>query len=80
MNTNLLKKIQIGNPLINLGLMKLYYEHEALQTEEQLIEFYYKLLNACEGSEVATSVAYMMIAYSTGIDSNPLIQLAYATN
>lgn len=80
MNTNVLKKIQIGNPLINLGLMKLYYEYEALQTEEDLIEFYYRLLNATEGSEVATSVAYMMISFSIGMDVNPLIQLAYATD
>ena len=72
---NLMKKIQIGNPLINLGLFKLYDEHEQIKTDEELANFYHKLLNACEGSEVATSMTYAMIAFSTGLNINPLIFL-----
>lgn len=73
MSANVLKKINIGNPLINLGLMKLYEEHERIETDEELASFYHKLLSAMEGLELATGMTYAMIAFSTGVDFNPSI-------
>lgn len=70
MNTNVLKKIEVGNPLYNLGLHKLLDEHDATQTDEELATFYHKLLSATEGSSIATSFTYAMISFSTGINYN----------
>lgn len=70
---NVLKKIHIGNPLINLGLMTLYAEYERIETDEELVKFYHKLLSATEGLQVATGMTYAMIDYSVGKSFNPLI-------
>lgn len=72
---NLLKKIQIGNPLINLGLMNLYDQHELAKTDEELAAFYHHMLDSVEGSKVAESFAYSMISYSTGVNINPIMLL-----
>lgn len=72
---NVLKKIEIGNPLINLGLTSLYEEHELIETDEELVRFYHKVLTITEGLDVATSMTYAMIAFSTGLNINPLIFL-----
>lgn len=61
-----LKKIEVGNPLINLGLLSLYDKHEAAKTDEELASFYHELLSATEGSELATKFAWAMIEFSTG--------------
>lgn len=63
-NTNVLKKIQVGNPLINLGLMGLYDEHQAAKTDEELAAFYHNFLTCAEGSTIAESFAYSMMAFS----------------
>lgn len=70
--TNVLKKIEVGNPLYNLGLYKLLDEHNATSTDEGLAKFYHRLLGCVEGSEVATKMTYAMIAFSTGMDADPL--------
>lgn len=70
MKANVLKKIQVGNPLYNLGLHKLLEEHDATQTDEELASFYHKLLTATEGSSLATRFTYAMISFSTGRDYN----------
>lgn len=63
---NVLKKIEVGNPLINLGLMALYDLHQKVVTDDQLAKFYHLMLDATEGSSLATSFAYAMLSYSTG--------------
>lgn len=77
---NLLKKIQIGNPLINLEMWNLYEEHEAIQTDEQLANFYNKLLDIQEvfhycnrKMPVLEAFTYNMIAFSTGESESSLI-------
>ncbi|MBD0822609.1 hypothetical protein [Aestuariibaculum marinum] len=70
---NVLKKIEVGNPLINLGLFNLYDKHQEAKNDEQLANFYHHLLDSVEGSEIAEQLTFAMIAYSTGIDINPLI-------
>ncbi len=65
-STKVLKKIEVGNPLINLGLLKLYDEHQACRTDEQLSDFYHSLLTCVEGNSLAESFAYGMIAWSVG--------------
>lgn len=62
----LLKKIEVGNPLINLGLMDLYDRYEKINTDEELANFYHKLLSFTEGSTLATKFAWAMIEFSTG--------------
>lgn len=69
---NLLKKIEIGNPLYNLGLHGLLEKHNATNSDEELIDFYHHLLDCIEGSSVAENVAYNMISFSTGMDVNPV--------
>ena len=75
-NTKLLKKIEIGNPLYNLGLFALLEQYNKCQTDEDLINFYHKFLDCIDSgsnySKVAIGVAYAMIAFSTGMDVNPL--------
>jgi len=77
---NLLKKIQIGNPLINLEMLDLYEEHEAITTDEQLAKFYNKLLDIQEVLHLCNrrmpifeACTYNMIAFSTGKSENILI-------
>ncbi|WP_142783394.1 hypothetical protein [Changchengzhania lutea] len=70
--SNLLKKIEVGNPLINLGLFNLYDAHQETKTDEDLANFYHHLLSCVEGSEVAEKITYAMISYSTGMDVNPV--------
>lgn len=75
-NANLLKKIEIGNPLYNLGLFALLEQYEQCKNDEELADFYHKFLNIIEtGSKpslVVRHVAYMMINYSTGKGESPL--------
>ncbi|MGG5486292.1 hypothetical protein [Gaetbulibacter sp. PBL-D1] len=75
--TNVLKKIEVGNPLYNLGLNKLLEEYNSITSDEGLAAFYHKLLSATEGSGLATNLAYAMISFSTNQDVNPLIQYTY---
>ncbi len=75
LNANVLKKIEVGNPLVNLGLWKLYDEHQACRTDEQLAAFYHRLLTCSEGSTLTMSFAYQMIAFSQGMDKSPLFEI-----
>lgn len=72
-NANVLKKMEVGNPLINLGLLKLYDEHQACTTDEELANFYHKFLSCAEGSSIAMNFAYGMIAFSTDQYDDPLL-------
>ncbi|WP_179022021.1 hypothetical protein [Winogradskyella forsetii] len=71
-STNLLKKIEVGNPLFNLGLDSLLKKHDATTNDNELINFYHHLLDCVEGSSVAESMTYNMIAFSTDMDVNPV--------
>lgn len=82
----ILKKIEVGNPLINLEMWNLYSEHEALKTDEQLASFYHKLLDILEVFHMCNrknplfeSFIYSMIAFSTGQDESPLYFLMQQT-
>lgn len=72
---NNLKKIEVGNPLYNLGLYKLLDEYEDTKTDEELAAFFHKLLSAVEGSQVAEKFTYAMIAFATGKEVNEKLLL-----
>lgn len=83
---NYLKKIEVGNPLINLEMWELYQEYQTLKTDEQLVNFYHKLLDIVEvfymcnrKNKVFENFIYSMIAYSTGVDVNPVFFLMQQT-
>ena len=83
---NLVKKIEVGNPLINLELWKLYKEHQLIQTDEDLANFYHKLLDIQEvfymcnrKNQLFEDFTYSMIAFSTSQDENPLYYLMQQT-
>lgn len=84
--TNLLKKIEVGNPLINLEMWQLYEEHELINTDQGLVDFYHKLLDILEVFEMCNrrnpvfeAFIYQMISFSTGADINPLYVLMQQT-
>lgn len=77
--TNLVKKIQVGNPLFNLGLTKLLEEYESAKTDEEIVTCYNRILTCVEGSTIAEALVYDMIAFSTGIDVNPVYLLMQKT-
>ena len=76
---NLLKKIQFGNPLINLGLQSLYDKYQNSFTDEEIANVYNHILNCVEGSTTAENMVYSMIAFSTCKDRNPVYQLMINT-
>ena len=78
--SKLLKKIEVGNPLYNLGLFGLLETYDASKTDEELVNAYHHILDSVEGSRLAENLTYSMIAYSTNIDINPLILLIHEHN
>ena len=74
-----LKKIEVGNPLINLELFILYDIYQEAKTDEELVKAYHTILNAVEGSEIAEQFVYSMIAFSTNKDEDPLYYLMQQT-
>lgn len=77
--TKNIKKIEVGNPLINLELWSLYDMYQSAKTDEELVKVYHTILNAVEGREMAEGFAYAMIAYSTGMDEDPIYFLMQQT-
>lgn len=82
----LLKKIEVGNPLINLEMWNLYEEHESLKTDQELADFYHKMLDIIEVlhminriNPVFEAFVYNMIAFSTSTDVNPVFFLMQQT-
>jgi len=68
--TNVLKKITIGNPLINFEMFDELDEYESLKTDSEIADFYHKMLNAINGkSSLLESFLWEMINFSTGIDA-----------
>ena len=76
--SNVLKKITIGNPLINFRKQEEYKKYQSIQTDEELAAFYHKLLDECKDEQTTyESFLFAMIGYSTGvnINANQLFQL-----
>jgi len=81
-----LKKIEVGNPLINLEMWNLYEQHEIVQTDEQLADFYHMLLDVQDvlymlnrRMPVFENQTYKMIDFSSHRDENPLYMLIQST-
>lgn len=70
---NLLKKIEINNPLLILGMGKALKFYEDAQTDEEIADVYHLLLNLADRTmnDNLKNLTYAMIAYSTGININP---------
>lgn len=77
--TKNLKKIEVGNPLINLELWSLYDIYQAANTDEELAKAYHTILNAVQGSDLAERLVYDMICFSTSQDENSLYFLMQKT-
>lgn len=69
-----LKKIEIGNPLHNMGMEEELIEYDLCQTDEELAGLYHKLLDKLDKEEdrrsLKESMVYAMISFSTGININ----------
>ena len=65
-NTNVLKKVLIGNPLYNLGLFQDVKEYNRIETAEQLAAFYHKMLNKYDHRPVVCKTLMLMISFSIG--------------
>lgn len=78
-NANLLKKIEIGNPLLNLGLNSLYDHYQKAKTDEEIASSYHHILNCVEGSDVAEGMTYAMIRFSTNDYEEPLLNFVLKT-
>lgn len=75
---NILRKITISNPLINLGLMEEYDEYEATRTDEELATFYHKMLDKSESEKrpMISQMTYAMVAFSTDKNINAQMLIA----
>lgn len=74
---NILKKVTVGNPLYNLGMLEEAEVYHHLTTDEELARFYHHLLHiadakekAGESHELLRAFTYSMIAFSTGWNFN----------
>lgn len=73
--TKILKKLEVPHMLLQLGLNALFDQHQAVETDEQLADFYHHMLTCTGISSLATSTAYAMIHFSTDADySFPLLE------
>ena len=61
--TNVLKKVVI-NPLINFKLRNEAREYDDLQTDEELANFYHRILSKYEDRPFLCNFIYAMIGYS----------------
>lgn len=68
--SKLLKKVQIGNPLINFGLHNEAQIYDLIQNDEQLATFYHKMLDMSEDRPLVEQTIYAMIGFSTGVNIN----------
>ncbi len=68
-----LKKVKLGNPLQNFGLIDELKIYNSLQTDEELASFYHYLLDLAEKrkSGLFERLIYAMISYSTSKNINP---------
>jgi len=73
-----LKKVLAGNFLYNLGMQTEYEQYVEVKTDEELVAIYHTLLDRAEetNNKVLREVVFAMIAYSTGVNINPLILMA----
>ena len=63
-----MKKITAGNPLINYELIDDYNEYESCKTDEQLKDFFHKMLEKYEHRPMILRWIYAMISFSVGYD------------
>ena len=71
MKSNVLKKITIGNPLINFGKQEEFRRYQEIDNDEELAKFYHQLLDECpEKQTTYESFIYAMIGFSTGVNIN----------
>lgn len=68
--SNLLKKITIGNPLINFGMREDYEAYQKIKTAEELAAFYHRMLDETENRPLVQQSIYAMITFSTGVNIN----------
>lgn len=72
---NLLKKVTIGNPLFNLGLIEELVAYENAKTDEELVNVYHQLLDKSEKLNAGNpleQLTYAMIGFSTNLDINAI--------
>ncbi len=61
--TNVLKKCRI-HPLKSLALIQEADEHDAITTDDQLANFYHKMLSKFEHRTLVCTFIYAMMSYS----------------
>ncbi|WP_299153132.1 hypothetical protein [uncultured Christiangramia sp.] len=71
--SNVLKKITVGNPLVNFGLWEDLEEYKKIQTPEELCNFYHKMLTKYEKRKLVYYYITVMIGFSVNTDVNAAI-------
>lgn len=73
----ILKKVQVGNPLFNLGMFEELAAYDNIKTDEELADFYHILLQVAdelekrgEAHSALRGFTYSMISFSTGRSFN----------
>lgn len=67
-----MKKIVVGNPLINFRMEKEYEEYEAIQSDDELVSFFHKMLDKCQGRPLLERFIYAMISFSVGKETQSI--------
>jgi hypothetical protein len=65
---NVLKKLTAGNPLIHFKLWEELDEYDTVKTDEELCDFYHKMLNKFENRPLVSTFIMAMISYSIEIN------------
>ena len=73
MTANLLKKVEIGNPLGYLSMWKELEEYNNCQSDEEIATFYHKMLDKAdkENRQMLRDLIFSMISFSTRVSFNP---------
>lgn len=64
--SNVLRKIQVGNPLYNLELTEDAEAYDNCETDEQLTNWFHTMLEKHQGRTMVEAFVNAMIAYATG--------------
>lgn len=68
--TNVLKKIETGNPLGYFGLMDELEQYVNINNDEDHVSFLHRMLDKSEDRPLVRQSIWAMIAYATGLNIN----------
>ena len=70
MTTNVLKKIEVGNPLGYFGLLDEAEEYSRIESDEEHANFLHRMLDETEERPMVRQSVWAMVAFATGANIN----------